>query len=60
MYVGFVIGRYKIQDHFDPRGDRFVRCLYNPQHGRRNRSVREEVKVATYGRYLDGRPDVTD
>jgi len=61
MYVGIVIGRYKqLKIILIHGGDSFVRCLYRPEHRRLKRSVRKDVKLATYGRYLRGRHDVIE
>ena len=61
MYVGFVIGKYKkIPDHFDRWGDSFLRGFNSPQQRRLYGFLREDVKLATYGRYLRGRHDVIE
>ena len=50
----------KIPDHFDRRGDRFVRGLNSPLHTRLNGFVPEDFELGTYGRYLCGTDDVTE
>ena len=61
MYVDIFVGRYKkFQIILIHGGDRFVRGLSSPQYRRLNGFVREDVELATYGRYLCGRHDVTE
>jgi len=41
-------------------GDRLIRSLNSPEYRRMNGFVREDVKLANYGRYLRGRNYVTE
>ena len=49
----------KIPEHFDRRGDKYVRGINSPLHRLLNGFVSDNVELTTYGRYLCGRHDVT-
>ena len=61
IYVRIYIRRYKkIAHRFDPRERYFCTLSQYPGHRNLNGSVRQDVELATYGRYFRCRRDVIE